>query len=48
MQMTLQNYGYDSPKAEVIHIHSESVLCQSGGYTTTLEGMSENNYTFTF
>ena len=48
MQMTLKNQVYDSPKTDIMDIHPESVLCQSGGYTTTLEGMSENDYTFTF
>lgn len=49
MQMTLQNYGYDSPKAEVILIHSEAVLCQSTPvFRLSLEEMEEKDYTFTF
>lgn len=48
MQMTLKSRGYESPKMDIILIQPEAVLCQSGGYTTTLEGMSENDYTFTF
>lgn len=42
---------YNSPKTEVVDIVTESVLCQSGnepGFTATLEGLSEQGYTFGF
>ena len=47
-QLNLQQ-GYTSPQTELIDIVPMSVLCQSGGtFTTSLEDMTENEYTFTF
>ena len=42
--------GYTSPQTELIDIVPISVLCQSGGnaFSTSLEDMTENEYTFTF
>ena len=40
--------GYISPQTELIDIVPMSVLCQSVGFKTTLEDMTENEYTFTF
>ena len=48
-QLNLQQ-GYMSPKTELIDLVPMSVLCQSGGgsFSTSLEEMTENDYTFTF
>lgn len=41
--------GYTSPEATFIDVMPMSILCQSGeGSDTTLEDMTENDYTFTF
>ena len=45
----LNNHGeYLSPQTEILDLLTESVLCQSTGLGTTLEDMTENDYTFTF
>lgn len=45
----LNIYGdYQSPQTEILDLLTESVLCQSTGFGTTLEDMTENDYTFTF
>ena len=50
-QLNLQQ-GYISPQTELIDIMPMSILCQSGeegtGFSTSLEEMTENDYTFTF
>ena len=48
-QLNLQQ-GYMSPTTELIDIVPMSVLCQSGGnsFSTSLEDMTENDYTFNF
>ena len=50
-QLNLQQ-GYISPQTELIDIAPMSVLCQSqgegNGFSTSLEDMKENDYTFTF
>ena len=48
-QLNLQQ-GYTSPQTELIDLEPISVLCQSGGnaFSTSLEDMKENEYTFTF
>ena len=50
-QLNLQQ-GYISPQTELIDIMPMSILCQSGeegtGFSTSLEGMTENDYTFGF
>jgi hypothetical protein len=50
-QLNLQQ-GYISPQTELIDIEPMSVLCQSqdegNGFSTSLEDMKENDYTFTF
>lgn len=50
-QQKLQQ-GYISPQAELIDIEPMSVLCESGDdgnrFSTSLEDMKENEYTFTF
>lgn len=51
MKHLTKTKDYNSPKTEVIDIIAESVLCQSGnepGFTTTLEGLTEQDYTFGF
>ena len=44
--------GYISPQAGLIDIEPMSVLCESGEdgnrFSTSLEDMKENEYTFTF
>ena len=44
--------GYISPQTELIDIAPMSVLCQSqgegSGFSTSLEDMTENDYTFGF
>jgi hypothetical protein len=40
--------GYISPETELIDIMPMSVLCQSDSFSTSLEDMTENDYTFTF
>ena len=44
--------GYISPQTELIDIEPMSVLCESGDdgnrFSTSLEGMTENDYTFGF
>jgi hypothetical protein len=43
---------YVSPEAELIDISPLTVLCQSdedgSGFSTSLEDMTENDYTFSF
>jgi hypothetical protein len=48
-QLNLQQ-GYISPQTELIDIAPMSVLCQSegDGFSTSLEDMTENDYTFGF
>ena len=50
-QQKLQQ-GYISPQTELIDIEPMSVLCESGDdgnrFSTSLEDMKENEYTFTF
>ena len=46
-QLNLQQ-GYTSPQTELVDLEPMSVLCQSVGFKTTLEDMTENEYTFTF
>ena len=52
MKQLSNRLDYISPKAETIDILIESILCQSGepqtGFGVSLEGMTENEYTFTF
>ena len=50
-QLNLQQ-AYTSPQTELIDIEPMSVLCESGDdgnrFSTSLEDMKENEYTFTF
>ena len=50
-QLNLQQ-GYISPQTELIDIMPMSILCQSGDdgnrFSTSLEDMTENDYTFGF
>ena len=50
-QLNLQQ-GYLSPQTELIDIEPMSVLCESGDdgnrFSTSLEDMTENDYTFGF
>jgi hypothetical protein len=52
MKQQKKQSGYMSPQTELIDIAPMSVLCQSGDdgnrFSTSLEGMTENEYTFTF
>lgn len=44
----INNKVYITPVSDQVDILCETILCQSGGYSATLEGMSETDYTFTF
>ena len=50
-QLNLQQ-AYTSPQTKLIDIEPMSVLCESGDdgnrFSTSLEDMKENEYTFTF
>ena len=49
MKKLTNSSGYASPEMTVVDIMPMSVLCMSGeGNNTTLEDMTENDYTFTF
>jgi hypothetical protein len=52
MKQQKNQSGYMSPQTELIDIESMSVLCQSqgegNGFSTSLEDMTENDYTFGF
>ena len=52
MKQQKNQSGYTSPQTELIDIAPMSVLCQSqgegNGFSTSLEDMKENDYTFTF
>ena len=50
-QLNLQQ-GYISPQTELVDIMPMSILCLSGeegsGFSTSLEDVTENDYTFGF
>ena len=52
MKQQKNQSGYMSPQTELIDIAPMSVLCQSGeggsNFSTSLEEMTENDYTFSF
>lgn len=50
MNKTKTTSVYTTPKAEMIYIQSESILCSSDGpkFDLTLEDMIENDYNFNF
>lgn len=52
MKQQKNQSGYMSPQTELIDIAPMSVLCGSGDdgnrFSTSLEDMTENDYTFTF
>ena len=52
MKQKKMQQGYICPQTELIDIAPMSVLCQSqgegNGFSTSLEDMKENDYTFTF
>ena len=52
MKQQKNQSGYMSPQTNFIDIAPMSVLCQSqgegNGFSTSLEDMTENDYTFTF
>ena len=52
MKQQKNQSGYMSPQTQLIDIAPMSVLCQSqgegNGFSTSLEDMTENDYTFGF
>ena len=52
MKQKKMQQDYISPQTQLVDITPISVLCQSGeegsGFSTSLEGMKENDYTFGF
>lgn len=46
MNFNKTNMGYEAPKAELIFIQTEAILC--GSFSATVEDMNEVNYTFTY
>ncbi len=48
MKKLTKPVGYISPETTLTDIVPMSVLCQSGESNTSLEDMTENDYTFTF